>query len=136
MGVGLDGVPFDDWHGTIPNEQGRVLDREGQRPVPGLYVAGWIKRGPSGVIGTNKRDAQETVDQLLDDLAEGRIPEPPDASPEAIDNLLAERAPDHVTWAGWQGIDAAETAAGEPQGRPRVKFVSVEEMLAAALERR
>jgi ferredoxin--NADP+ reductase len=132
-GVGVAGVPFDEWHGTIPNAEGRVIDPESERPIPGLYVAGWIKRGPSGVIGTNKRDAQETIDQLLEDLADGQIPEPTDTSREAIDALIAEQAPDHVAWAGWANIDAAETAAGEPQGRPRVKFTTVEEMLEAAL---
>jgi ferredoxin--NADP+ reductase len=134
-GRAIEGVPFDDWHGRIPNEAGRVLDSDGERPIPGLYTAGWIKRGPSGVIGTNKRDAQETVEQLLDDLGEGRIPEPAEATRESVDALIAEQAPDHVTWQGWQSIDAAETAAGEPRGRPRVKLTSVDEMLAAALQR-
>jgi ferredoxin--NADP+ reductase len=134
-GRAIEGVPFDEWHGRIPNAAGRVLDSERETPIPGLYTAGWIKRGPSGVIGTNKRDAQETVDHLLDDLAEGRIPEPAEATRKSVDALIAEQAPDHVTWQGWQSIDAAETAAGEPQGRPRVKLTSIDEMLAAALQR-
>jgi ferredoxin--NADP+ reductase len=132
-GVGIEGVPFDEWHGRIPNIEGRVVDDpDSERPIPGLYVAGWIKRGPSGVIGTNKRDAQETVEHVLDDLAEGRMPERTDTSREAIDKLLEEKAPDAVSWSGWEAIDAAETAAGEPQGRPRVKLTSVDEMLQAA----
>ena len=93
---------------------------------------GWIKRGPSGVIGTNKRDAQETVDHVLEDLAESRLPEPADADPTSIEALVAERKPDFVSYAGWEAIDAAEKAAGEPQGRPRVKLTRVDEMLDAA----
>ena len=132
-GVPIDGVPFDEWKGTVPNDEGRVLDPHEQRAVPGEYVVGWIKRGPSGVIGTNKRDAQETVDRLVEDLHEGRLPEPAgDVSAEAVEALLAERKPDHVTYRGWELIDAVETAAGEPLGRPRVKLTRVEEMLEAA----
>ena len=132
-GVPIEGVPFDEWKGTVPNEGGRVLDPHEQQSIPGEYVVGWIKRGPSGVIGTNKRDAQETVDHLVEDLHEGRLPEPSgDTSPEAIEALLTERKPDHVTYKGWELIDAAEKAAGEPLGRPRVKLTRVEEMLDAA----
>ncbi|MBA2794523.1 MAG: FAD-dependent oxidoreductase [Thermoleophilaceae bacterium] len=132
-GVPIDGVPFDEWKGTVPNEGGRVLDPHEQVSVPGVYVVGWIKRGPSGVIGTNKRDAQETVDNLIEDLHEGRVPEPSgDGSAEAIEALLAERKPEHVTYGGWERIDAVEVAAGESLGRPRVKLTRVEEMLEAA----
>ncbi|MDQ4042087.1 MAG: FAD-dependent oxidoreductase [Actinomycetota bacterium] len=131
-GVSVEGLPFDEQHGTVPNEEGRVQDPSTQTAIPGAYVVGWIKRGPSGVIGTNKRDAQETVSHLLEDLAEGRLPEPEEHDPEAIENLLSERAPDHVTYLGWEAIDRAECAAGEPQGRPRVKFTRVAEMLEAA----
>jgi len=84
------------------------------------------------VIGTNKRDAQETVDHVLEDLAEGRLPEPAEADPGAIVALIAERQPDFVSFAGWELIDAAETAAGEPLGRPRVKLTRVEEMVEVA----
>jgi ferredoxin/flavodoxin---NADP+ reductase len=127
-GVPVDGVPFDEKRGTIANEAGRVLG-EGGEPVPGLYTAGWIKRGPSGVIGTNKKDANETTAALREDLEAGRIPdkELPDAT--AIEELIVERDHDAVTYEGWEAIDAAETAAGEPHGRPRVKFVRIEEML-------
>ena len=95
-------------------------------------MVGWIKRGPSGVIGTNKRDAQETVDHLLEDLAEGRLPEPADPTPTRSRRWCAERKPDVVSYAGWEAIDAAEKAAGEPLGRPRVKLTRVAEMLDAA----
>jgi len=131
-GVPVEGVPFDERRGVIPNEAGRVTEESGER-VPGLYAVGWIKRGPSGVIGTNKKDAQETVATLFADLEAGDIPEAPLAGdPSSIEALLDERAPDHVTYSGWEAIDAAEVAAGEPQGRPRVKFCRVEEMVEVA----
>jgi ferredoxin--NADP+ reductase len=130
-GVPVEGIPFSEKRGIIPNEGGRVVDAGEQ--VPGVYVVGWIKRGPSGVIGTNKKDAQDTVDNLLADVEAGKVPSPGLASdPSAIESLLAERKPDHVTFPGWQAIDAAEVAAGEPKGRPRVKFIRVDEMLEAA----
>ena len=124
-------LPFDERRGVISNEAGRVMD-DGEQ-VPGLYVTGWIKRGPSGVIGTNKKDSQETTASLLEDLAAGKLPEPELAADKtAIESLLAEREPDHITYEGWQAIDAAEQAAGEPHGRPRVKFCRVEEMIEAS----
>ena len=114
---------------TIPNEAGRV-GADGEH-VPGLYAVGWIKRGPSGVIGTNKKDAADTASSILADLEVGAIPEP-ELAADSIEDFLAERAPDHVTYEGWQAIDAAEVAAGEPHGRPRIKFCRVEEMVEAA----
>jgi ferredoxin/flavodoxin---NADP+ reductase len=132
-GVPLDGVPFDEGRGLIPNQNGRVSDADSGEQVPGLYAVGWIKRGPSGVIGTNKKDAADTVSHLLEDLDAGRIPEAPLAGDrDAIEALLTERVPDHITFEHWQAIDAAEVAAGEPQGRPRVKFCSIEEMVEAS----
>ncbi len=123
-GVPLPGVPFDRSAGIIPNEEGRVIaDPETRDPIPGTYAVGWIKRGPSGVIGTNKRDAQETVERLLEDLAERRLPEPT-AEPEIPGGA--------ITYTGWEAIDAAEKAAGEPQDRPRVKLTRMDELLAAA----
>ena len=123
-GVELPGVPFEAGSGTIPNEGGRVR--------PGLYVAGWIKRGPSGVIGTNKKDATETVELLLGDARKGALPT---ASGGDLEELLVERAVDHVLYSGWEAIDSAERSAGEPRGRPRVKLCTWDELLAAALER-
>ncbi len=123
-GVELPGVGFDVASGTIPNEGGRV--------EPGVYCAGWIKRGPTGVIGTNKKDATETVELLLEDAAAGRLVPKPEASAAAVDTLLAERGVRVVEYAGWTAIDAAERAAGEKAGRPRVKLCSWEELLAAA----
>jgi ferredoxin--NADP+ reductase len=131
-GIGLDGIPFDDGRGLIHNEAGRVHDGSGSQEQ-GLYAVGWIKRGPSGVIGTNKKDAQETVDMLFEDLEAGRVPEPEGAADRgAIEALLNERKPDHVTFEGWQAIDAAEVERGKPHGRPRVKFCRTDEMVEAS----
>jgi ferredoxin/flavodoxin---NADP+ reductase len=133
-GVQPQGLPFDERTCTVPNEHGRVLG-EGGAPARGEYVVGWIKRGPTGIIGTNKRDAQETVDALLEDLDAGRLNEPADPSRDSLEELLHERKPDHVTYTGWEAIDRAEKAAGEPHGRPRVKLTTTEELLEAARER-
>jgi ferredoxin--NADP+ reductase len=133
-GVALPGVPFDERRGAIPHEHGRVIDPDTGTPVRGEYTVGWIKRGPSGVIGTNKKDAHDTVDSLLADLDEGALLEPSDASPEAVEALVTERRPDHVTYAGWQAIDRAERSAGEPHERPRVKLCTFEALLAAAYD--
>jgi ferredoxin/flavodoxin---NADP+ reductase len=123
-GVELPEVPFDERSGTIPNEGGRV--------APGVYAAGWIKRGPTGVIGTNKKDATETVEALLEDAAAGRLEPKPDATAAAVDALLAERGVRIVEYVGWTAIDEVERAAGEKGGRPRVKLCSWDELLAAA----
>jgi ferredoxin/flavodoxin---NADP+ reductase len=128
-GIPLEGLPFDERGGVIPNEGGRITGQAGE------FVVGWIKRGPTGIIGTNKRDAQETVDALLADLDAGRLNEPAQPTRDAIEELLAERAPDHVTYAGWEAIDALEKAAGEPHGRPRVKLTRTEHLLDAAKDR-
>jgi len=123
-GVELPGVPFDARSGTIPNDGGRV--------EPGVYCAGWIKRGPTGVIGTNKKDATETVQLLLEDAAAGRLEAKPDASAAAVDALLAERGVQVVEYDGWMAIDEVERAAGEKAGRPRVKLCTWDDLIAAA----
>ena len=130
-GTPIEGLPFDQRRAVIPNDRGRVVAEEGE-PVTGQYVAGWIKRGPTGIIGTNKRDAAETVELLLEDLDAGRLLEPADPDRDSLDRLVAERRPDAVSYDGWMAIDNAEKAAGEPHGRPRVKLCSFEELLAAA----
>ena len=122
-GVRIPGLPFDEGAGVIPHSEGRVVD------APRTYVAGWIKRGPSGVIGTNKKDSQDTVDTLVADLAGASLRE---VSAEYADELvrwLLERQPALVTDDHWQLIDAHERSAGEPHGRPRVKLASVAELL-------
>jgi ferredoxin--NADP+ reductase len=134
-GVPLPGLPFDEGRCILPNEAGRVLDPESGEPIRGQYAVGWIKRGPTGIIGTNKKDAQETVAAVFEDLEQGRLPEPADADRESLEELLSERAPEHITYAGWEAIDRAEREAGEPQGRPRVKLAALEELLEAARER-
>jgi ferredoxin/flavodoxin---NADP+ reductase len=120
-GVELPGVPFDERSGTVPNEGGRVS--------PGVYVAGWIKRGPSGVIGTNKKDATETVELLLDDLRDAPRKDRPR---EEIEAALVERGVRLVLYPGWTSIDELERATGEPLGRPRVKLCTWDELLEAA----
>jgi ferredoxin/flavodoxin---NADP+ reductase len=130
-GTPVPGLPFDERGCVIPNDAGRIV-ADGGEPLAGEYVVGWIKRGPTGIIGTNKRDAQETVDRLLEDLDGGRLLEPADSDRDSLEALLAERAPEHVTYAAWEAIDRAEKSAGEPQGRPRVKLCSFDDLLDAA----
>jgi len=129
-GMPLEGLPFDERRGVVPNDCGRIL--VGDAPLRGEYAVGWIKRGATGIIGTNKRDAQETTDLLLEDLDAGRLLDPADPDRDSLEALVAERTADLVTYAGWEAIDRAEKAAGEPHGRPRVKLCSFEELLDAA----
>jgi ferredoxin--NADP+ reductase len=134
-GIPLPGVPFDERSAVIPNEAGRVIDQETGEQLPGEYVVGWIKRGPSGVIGTNKKDAQETVDAMLADLSSPTTRHAPsDADAASIERLLRSKQPDLVTYSGWEAIDRHERALGETVGRPRVKLTRIEEMLRVAAE--
>ncbi|HET7586414.1 MAG TPA: NADP oxidoreductase [Gemmatimonadaceae bacterium] len=130
-GVAIGGLPFDERRGIVPNVSGRVVDPASGAPVPGLYVAGWIKRGPSGVIGTNKPDAAETAATLLADAAEGRLPEPGPA-PDAVDALVRERQPDTLSWDDWLRLGAHEIALGATAGRPRCKVVDTSAALRIA----
>jgi ferredoxin--NADP+ reductase len=123
-GVALPGVPFDERRGVIPNEEGRVTGQ------PRVYAAGWIKRGPSGVIGTNKKDAAQTCDRLLEDASAGLL----GSDGGELEELLRARGVDFVEYAGWQAIDEHERSLGEPLGRPRVKLTSWDELLARARE--
>jgi ferredoxin--NADP+ reductase len=127
--VPLPGVPFDESRHVVPNEGGRVTDGPGGRVLPGEFVSGWIKRGPSGIIGTNKPDAVETVAAMLEEGVSGggREREVPD--PAAIPALLESRRIRFVTFPDWKKLDEAERAAGAEQGRPRVKIVHRERML-------
>lgn len=126
-GTALPGIPFDDETGVIPNVAGRVTDASG--PCPGIYVTGWIKRGPRGVIGSNKRCAAETIANLLVD-AEAGLSAPPESTD--IGDLLASRGCGFVTYGGWQRIDRLERRAGWAQGRPRIKQTQLEDLLAIA----
>jgi ferredoxin/flavodoxin---NADP+ reductase len=127
--VPLPDVPFDERSFVLPNERGRVRSADGE-PLPGVYAVGWIKRGPTGILGTNKRDAEETIGCLVEDLRGGGLPQPPNPAREQIDQLLAERKPELVTTAGWRAIDAHELERGQSERRPRVKLASREELLA------
>jgi ferredoxin/flavodoxin---NADP+ reductase len=131
-GTPLAGIPFDDRRGLIRNQDGRVVSGEG--PCRGEYAVGWIKRGPTGVIGTNKKDAADTVARILEDAESGALndPDPALSDPGAVAAWLTRRVPDHVTWEGWAMIDAYESALGEPVGRPRVKLVRLAELLEAS----
>ena len=131
QGVPLPGLPFDDRWGVMRNQQGRVLDPETSQPLPGLYTAGWIKRGPTGVIGTNKPDALETVRCMMADVAQGHVLSPAYASAAAADKRIREHQPHCVSYADWQRLNAIEITRGQAVGRPRVKFTRVDEMLAA-----
>lgn len=124
-GVPLAGVPFDEKNGVIPNVEGRVM--ENGAPVRGLYAAGWIKRGPSGIIGTNKPDAFETVKSLVADIPS--LPRCAEPSRDALAAFLKARGARVVSWDDWRQIDAAEVERGKPLGKPREKFVRIEEML-------
>jgi ferredoxin--NADP+ reductase len=132
-GERMAGIPFDDRRGLIRNADGRVVSEDGQ-PCPGEYVVGWIKRGPSGVIGTNKKDAADTVARILEDAEAGALGEPDAelAPAGAVASWLDEVMPDHVTWEGWEMIDAHESRLGEAAGRPRVKLVRLDELMRTA----
>jgi ferredoxin--NADP+ reductase len=124
------GVPFDTGRGVVPNEHGRVLDEQ-NRPVPGVYVTGWIKRGPRGVIGTNRTCAQESLTRLWEDYDSGLLNRTV-CEPSGIGELLADRNAEPLNWHGWKAIDAAERDRGDAASRPRVKFVDIADMLVAA----
>ena len=128
-GIPIAGLPFDEGSCTVPNDGGRVLGADGG-PLRGVYCAGWIKRGPSGVIGTNKKDATETVERLIADAATGSLDH--GAGARALDDLLSERGIPVVTQEGWEAIDTVEKAAGEPRDRPRIKLAEWDALLAAA----
>lgn len=124
-------LPFDETTAVVPNREGRVIDPGTGRPVPGAYVAGWIKRGPTGFIGTNKSCSLQTVQALVADFNHGLLSDPI-AGPRALARLVRARQPDVVDAAGWHAIDAAEVARGSAGERPRDKFTSIADMLAAA----
>ncbi|AHH18394.1 putative ferredoxin/ferredoxin--NADP reductase [Nocardia nova SH22a] len=128
-GVPIADLPFDERSGIVPNEHGRVVADAAH--VTGVYVSGWIKRGPRGVIGSNRVDATETVEQLLEDFTTGKLAAP-QGDRAALEALLAQRQPDAVGREGWKAIDTAEKTAGKTGGRPRVKFTSIEDLLKAA----
>jgi ferredoxin--NADP+ reductase len=129
-GSAIGGLPFDPATGAVPNENGRVLGQDGQ-PLPGVYVTGWIKRGPRGVIGTNRTCAEQTVARLWEDFDAGTLAREV-ADRAALQKLLVDRGAEPVDWRGWRAIDTAERKRGADASRPRVKFVDIADMLAAA----
>lgn len=131
-GEAIPGLPFDVRGGVLPNQAGRVYEPSSGDAVQGVYAAGWIKRGPSGLIGSNKLCARETVDTMLADLAAGLTPPAPHRQADAVDRMLETRGLQFVTFDDWLLIDAAEVAAGRGQGRPRVKFTEREDFLRIA----
>ena len=133
-GVPLPDVPFDDRRGVIANAAGRVLGTDGQGPVTGVYASGWIKRGPTGVIGTNKPDALETVKCMVADAADGKVLQPSGGTAEAAAKLVQERQPAFFSYADWLHLNKVEVSRGKDIGAPRVKFTRVDEMLAARRE--
>lgn len=130
-GAPIAGLPFDDAAAVVPNRDGRVIDPSTGEAVTGAYVAGWIKRGPTGFIGTNKSCSMQTVSSLVDDFNAGLLADP-GTRPSLLDHLIRDRQPDVVDARGWRAIDAAETARGAAEGRTRAKFTDVADMVAAA----
>ncbi|MFZ2242288.1 MAG: pyridine nucleotide-disulfide oxidoreductase, partial [Gordonia amarae] len=126
----LPEIPFDSQAGVIPNEAGRIFD-EGAH-LPGLYTTGWIKRGPVGLIGHTKGDANETVQCIVDDTAADKLNTPSEPSEESVIALLESRKIPFTTWAGWYRLDEHERALGAAEGRERIKVVEREDMLAAS----
>src|SRR5699024_3874562 len=118
----LADIPFDDATATIPNRAGRVLDGPDGEPIPGLFTAGWIKRGPSGVIGTNRSCATESVNELLSDLEAGLLPDPESPDPQSVRELLDSRGIKVIDGIAWAAIDARERELGESAGRERTKL--------------
>ncbi|MFD6061329.1 FAD-dependent oxidoreductase [Rhodococcus wratislaviensis] len=127
-GAPIPGLPFDDAHGTLPNDAGRVIDPSTKTPIPGVYTAGWMKRGPSGVIGTNKKCAGETVQALLSDFAAGRLEEPK-LDGDALRELIIERQPHALDHTGWEAIDLYERTTAHEYQRPRIKLTDTTTML-------
>jgi ferredoxin--NADP+ reductase len=130
-GLPLPGVPFNESWGVIANQKGRVIALENDTPLPGLYTAGWIKRGPSGVIGTNKLDASETVKCMLEDFEKGLVLEPAQPDAAAAEEMVRQRQPEYLIFDEWLELDQLEVERGKEKDRPRLKFTVINEMLRA-----
>jgi ferredoxin--NADP+ reductase len=129
FGSPLDGVPFDERRGVIPNREGQVLDDDDE-PVNGVYATGWIKRGPVGLIGHTKSDAMETIKHVVNDQANWWSPGEPDEA--SVITLLESRGIEYTNLDGWHNLDAFEQSLGEPRGRARIKLVDRDEMVRAS----
>ena len=123
-GIPIEGLPFHDSWGIIPNSAGQVTEVQSGAPRTGIYVSGWIKRGPTGVIGTNKKDGTETATAMLEDARSSAVLVPKYSDPDAIEALVRERQPQVVTYEDWMRLDKLEVSRGEDRGRPRVKLTS------------
>jgi ferredoxin--NADP+ reductase len=130
-GVSLPGIPFNEKWGVIPNNHGRIIDVNGNSTLTGIYTVGWIKRGPSGVIGTNKLDAHETVECMIQDLEQGIHLNPPNPTADAAEMTIKLNQPKSIIFDDWEHLDEIEIKRGEQQHRPRVKFTKIKEMLKA-----
>lgn len=134
-GIRVPGVPYESRKGTVPNRQGRVIDPDTRHPILGEYVVGWAKRGPSGVIGTNKADATETVKQMLADVPTTLPVDARYATPEAAEAYIRRQQPQYVSFEDWLKINEIEVARGKAQGRPRIKFTNIQDMLAVVAQK-
>ncbi len=127
-GVPLPEVPFNESWGVIANESGRIVDEKGSH-IYGLYATGWIKRGPTGVIGTNKTDSAETVKCVIEDISNDKLNKPQDTDTDSIERLLKERNDKFISYEQWQKVDKSEVQQGQKLGRPRLKYTDVDEIL-------
>ena len=130
-GVPIPGVPFHESWGIFPNEEGRLTDKHGGTPIPGQYVVGWAKRGPTGLIGTNQGDSVATVEAMLADIEGVVVSVDPNKSEDAIVALLEERGIEYVSYSDWELLDQEERRLGEERGKIREKFSKIEDMMAA-----
>ncbi len=131
QGVPLPEVPFHEKWGVIHNEKGRIIDQDSGKHIHGLYSTGWIKRGPTGVIGTNKQDSGETVECIIEDIISGNLITPDNPHPDQILELITERQPNYFSYEDWLRLNELEISRGEEAGRPRLKYTSVEDMINA-----
>ena len=131
LGSSLPDLPFDEQQGIIPNQDGHVLDLDTQTAFRRVFVSGWIKRGPSGVIGTNKPDSVATVKAMIEEVKQGILPNNLDADINAIPTLLANKGVRYVTFEDWKQLDQIEVETGKPLGKPREKITTVKEMFDA-----
>ena len=127
-GIPLPSIPFNENWGIIPNRNGRITDLEGNSPLTGLYVTGWIKRGPTGVIGTNKTDSAETVSLMVEDIQNNNTFQPDSPGSDKIESLIKKRNPEYIDYEDWLKIDQEETKRGKKEGKPRVKFTKIKDI--------
>ncbi len=127
-GIPLPEIPFKESWGIIPNKNGRITDISEENTLTGLYCTGWIKRGPTGVIGTNKTDSAETVALMIEDINNNNTFQPENTESDKIEALIKERNPEYIDYEDWLKIDSEEIARGEKVGRPRVKFTKIDDI--------